>query len=118
VAREVEQIVSCAKGRYRVLFGLLAGSGLRPGEVTGLKVGQHVSPDCETLYIRQSVWNGKEQAPKTENAVRDVDICFELAAMLKEYIGNRTNGFLFHTDSGKPLSQRNILRNGLNPILA
>jgi integrase len=118
VATEVEQIVSTAKGRYRVLFALLAGSGLRPGEATGLKVGEHVSPDCKTLYVRQSVWNGKEQDPKTENAVRDVDLCSDLAVMLKAYIGNRTNGFLFHADSGKPLLQRNVLCDGLNPILA
>jgi integrase len=117
VAREVEQIVSLAKGRYRVLFALLACSGLRPGEATGLKVREHVSPDCRTLYIRQSVWNGMEQDPKAEHAIRDVDLCSDLVVMLKEYLGNRTNGFLYHTDSGKPLSQRNILRNGLNPIL-
>ncbi len=80
-------------------------------------MGEHVSPDCKTLYIRQSVWNGKEQDPKTENAIRDVDVCSNLAAMLKDYIGNRTNGFLFHAESGKPLLQRNILRDGLNPIL-
>jgi integrase len=116
-AREVEQVLSRAKGRYLVLFALLAGSGLRAGEALGLKVGEHVSPDCRTLQVRQSVWNGKEQGPKTENAVRDVDVCSELATMLKDYIGNRTNGFLFHTDSGKPLLQRNILRDGLNPIL-
>jgi len=117
VAREVEQIVSWATGRYRILFALLAGTGLRPGEALGLKVGEHVSPDCKTLYVRQSVWNGKEQDPKTENAVRDVDVCSDLAVMLKDYIGNRINGFLFHSDSGKPLLQRNILRDGLNPIL-
>src|SRR5258707_13568021 len=87
------------------------------GEALGLKVGEHVSTDCKTLYVRQSVWNGKEQDPKTENAVRDVDVCSNLAAMLKDYIGNRTNGFLFHAESGKPLLQRNILRDGLNPIL-
>jgi hypothetical protein len=56
--------------------------------------------------------------PKTENAVRDVDVCSDLAGMLKDYVGNRTKGFLFHTDSGKPLLQRNVLRDGLNPILA
>ena len=116
-AREVEQIVSRAAGRYRILFALLAGSGLRIGEALGLKVGDHVSADCKTLYVRQSVWNCKEQDPKTENAVRDVDVCSDLAVMLKDYIGNRTNGFLFHADSGKPLLQRNILRDGLNPIL-
>ena len=116
-AREVEQIVSRAAGRYRILFALLAGSGLRIGEALGLRVGEHVSPDCKTLYVRQSVWNCKEQDPKTENAVRDIDVCSDLAVMLKDYIGDRTNGFLFHADSGKPLLQRNILRDGLNPIL-
>src|SRR6266849_1035284 len=116
-AREVEQIISRAAGRYRILFALLGGCGLRPGEALGLKVGEHVSPDCKTLNVRQSVWNGKEQDPKTENAIRDIDVCSDLAVMLKDYIGNRTNGFLFHADSGKPLLQRNILRDGLNPIL-
>src|SRR5712664_903988 len=98
-AREVEQIVSMAKGRYRVLFALLPGSGLRIGEALGLKVGDHVSADCKTLYVRQSVWNCKEQDPKTENAVRDIDVCSDLAVMLKDYIGNRSSGFLFHADS-------------------
>src|SRR5262249_51943178 len=58
---EVEQIVSRAKGRYRVLFALLGGSGLRIGEALGMKVAEHFSSDCKTLYIRQSVWNCKEQ---------------------------------------------------------
>jgi integrase len=114
---EVEQIVSMAKGRYRILFALLPGTGLRIGEALGLKVGVHVSADCRTLCVRQSVWNCKEQDPKTENAFRDIDVCSDLAALLKDYIGNRTSGFLFHTDSGKPLLQRNILRDGLDPIL-
>src|SRR5258708_4891108 len=95
----------------------IAGSGLRIGEALGLKVDKHISPDCKTLYIRQSVWNGKEQDPKTENAVRDIDVCSDLAVLHKDYIGDRTNGFLFHEDSDKPLLQRNILRDGLNPLL-
>jgi integrase len=34
-ASEVEQILARAKGRYRVLFALLAGTGLRIGEASG-----------------------------------------------------------------------------------
>ena len=49
-----------------------------------MKVGDHVSADCKTLYVRQSVWNCKEQDPKTENAIRDVDVCSDLAVMLKD----------------------------------
>jgi hypothetical protein len=107
---------------FQVVKAVVASAVDKEGEQLHLpsshrKIGKHVSADCKTLYVRQSVWNSKEQDPKTENAVRDIDVCSELAVMLKSYIGNRTNGFLFHTDSGKPLSQRNILRDGLNPIL-
>jgi hypothetical protein len=49
-------------------------------------MGEHVSADCKTPYVRQSVWNSKEQDPKTENAVRDIDVCSDLAVMLKSYI--------------------------------
>ncbi len=44
-AREVEQILARAKGRYKVLFALLAGTGLRIGEAFGLRLGEHLSGD-------------------------------------------------------------------------
>jgi len=37
--------------------------------------------------------------------------------LLKKYIGNRTSGFLFQTSTGLPMSQRNIARDSLHPIL-
>jgi len=37
--------------------------------------------------------------------------------MLKAYVGNRTSGLLFHTSSGRQVSQRNILRDSLHPSL-
>jgi hypothetical protein len=60
--------------------------------------------DCSTIYIRQAIWRGKEQDPKTDAAVRDVDVPKELAAMLAEFIGDRKDGFLFRSASGKSLS--------------
>jgi hypothetical protein len=48
-ASEVEQILARAKGRYRVLFALLAGTGLRIGEALGLKIGDHLSGDFSTI---------------------------------------------------------------------
>jgi hypothetical protein len=61
-------------GQYRVLYALLAGSRLRIGEALGLEVGKHVSSECRTLSIRQSVWEGSTQKPKTASAIRDVDL--------------------------------------------
>jgi len=110
-------IVQNATGQHRVLYALLAGSGLRIGEGLGLEVGKHISNDGRTLYVRQSVWAGLTQKPKTASAVRDVDLCPALAAMLTAFIGGRTSGFLFQNASGKPFAQSNVLRRNLHPIL-
>jgi integrase len=116
-AKEIERIVATATGRYRVLFALLAGSGLRIGEAVALRIGRHISDDCSTIFVRQSLWHGDEQEPKTQAAVRDVDIPRELASLLAGFIGKRRDGFLFCTASGEPLSPRNILRDSLHPTL-
>ena len=110
-------IVQNATGQYRVLYALLAGSGLRIGEALGLEVGKHISNDCRTLYVRQSVWEGETQKPKTASALRDVDLCPALAAMLNAFIAGQTTGFLFKNSTGKPLAQSNVLRRSLHPIL-
>src|SRR5712691_5135060 len=116
-AETVSSIVAKAGGQERVLYALLAGTGLRVGEALGLELGKHISEDCGTLYIRQSVWEGDTQTPKTENAKRDVDLSSSLAEMLKAYVGDRKTGFLFPNRKGKPLMQSNLLRRNLHPIL-
>lgn len=117
-AKEIETIIAASRNRYRVLYSLLAGSGLRIGEALALKIGEHISDDCSTIYVRQSLWRGKEQEPKTQAAVRDVDITKELGALLAKFIGDRKTGYLFCTETGKPLIPRNILRVGLHYTLA
>lgn len=115
-ASEVEEILVRAKGRYRVLFALLAGTGLRIGEALGLKMGEHVSGDFSTIRVRQSVWRGSVQTPKTDNAVREIDVNSSLAAFLKASAGGRASGFFFQTESGRPLTHRNVLQDGLDKI--
>jgi integrase len=100
-----------------VLCALLAGSGLRIGEALGLELGKHISKDCRTLCVRQSVWEGVTQKPKTASAIRDVDLCPALATMLNAFVAGRTTGFLFQNEVGKPLAQSNVLRRQLHPIL-
>jgi hypothetical protein len=40
----------------------------------------------------------------------------KLAVYVKDFVGNRRSGFLFESGLGKPLSQRNVLRDGLGKI--
>jgi integrase len=105
---ELEEILTSVKDRYRVLFALLAGTGLRFGEAVGLKTTDF-GPECRILHVNRSVWGGEEQAPKTSNAIRVVDVPEPLAWMLREYIADK-QGYLFGTANGNPLQHRNVLR--------
>lgn len=119
-AEEIEAILAAAKPRYRVLYALLAGSGLRIAEALGLEIGKHLSPDCSILFIRQQrskKGTGIEPYPKTDAGLRDVDLDPALASLLKNYIGTRKTGLLFETNGNLPLFPRNITRDSLHPIL-
>lgn len=105
---ELGEILATTNKRYGVLFALLAGTGLRIGEALGLKM-EDLSQGCTVLHVRRSIWHGQEQAPKTPNAVRVVDIPEQLAQLLREYVAGKA-GYLFAAKSGQPLQQRNVLR--------
>jgi integrase len=113
----IETIVGKAKGQYAVLYSLLARSGLRIGEALGLRV-EHLLNDSATVAVVQSIWHGKLQSPKTQATVRKVDLSADLARMLREYLGDCTEGFLFQTKNGLPLNSRNIERDSLDKIVA
>jgi integrase len=115
-AEIMSQIVQRASGQDQVLYALLAGTGMRVGEAFGLEI-KHVSSDCRTITIGQAAWGKIIQTPKTKSAYRKIDICTPLAEMLRSYIGDRTSGLLFANASGKPLSQTNVVRRSLHPIL-
>ncbi|HEY0701484.1 MAG TPA: site-specific integrase [Candidatus Acidoferrales bacterium] len=117
---EIETILSAAKGRYRVLYALLAASGMRISEALGLEVGKHLSADCSIVYVRQQrskKGNSIEPYPKTDSGVRDIDLAPAVAKLLMGYLGNRKSGFLFESANRLPLSPRNIARDSLHPIL-
>lgn len=86
---------------------LFAATVTRAGEVLGLEV-RHF--DGSSITLEQEVWNGKVQAPKTPNAVRPIDLHPDIADLLNEFVGGRTTGFVFQTNSGKPITLRNVAR--------
>jgi len=112
---EVERIISMADGQFVVLYALLAATGLRVGEALALEVGHY---QTATLSIRQTIWNGSLQSPKTRSGIREVDLPQPIAAVLENFINGRKSGFIFRTETGSALGQSNVLRRSLHPILA
>lgn len=105
---ELGEILASTGKRWAVLFALLAGTGLRIGEALALKPTD-LSADCRVLHVKRSIWHGQEQAPKTPNAVRVVDIAEPLAELLRECVASKSE-YLFAARSGTPLQQRNVIR--------
>jgi integrase len=114
-AEQVTAIVAAATARMQMAAILFAATGLRAGELLGLEI-RHF--DGTSLTINQALWHARVQSPKTQNAFRVVDLHPDVATLLKEFIGDRKKGFIFQSSSGKPLSQVNLLRRELHPLLA
>jgi len=104
---EISAMLTTLKGRDAVLVALVAGTGLRIGEALAIRTDDF-DPLCRLLQVRRSVWRRREQAPKTLNAIRPVDIPESLAQVLCRYIKGR-KGHLFTTRAGRLLDSRNVL---------
>src|SRR5437660_3145345 len=104
---EISAMLTTLKERDAVLVALVAGTGLRIGEALAMRTDDF-DPLCRLLQVRRSVWRRREQAPKTLNAIRPVDIPESLAQVLCRYIKGR-KGHLFTTRAGRLLDSRNVL---------
>jgi integrase len=115
----VTAIVSAPKKKlYRMLYALCASAGLRFGETLGIDIN-NISPGCTTIKICQKAWRGQiHDYLKSDNGKREIDLHPMVAAMLKDFVGERKSGLLFSTRTGRQLSQQNILKRSLHPILA
>jgi integrase len=119
-AKEIVHIIkSCKRAIYRVAVVLLVVTGIRIAELLALEIGNHISPDCTVVYIRQQRTRKGGIAPtaKTDAGYRDVDVHPLVAKMLREYIGNRKSGFLLETGTGNMLWPGTLYRDGLKTIL-
>jgi integrase len=86
-----------------VLVAVLVGTGMRIGEAAGLNV-EDVYIHSQVVHVRRGIWKGQDLAPKTENAIREVDIDEMLTEMLRIFIGERNAGRLFLRRTGTPLA--------------
>lgn len=104
IGREaLQKALGDAQPRFKPLYALLAGSGLRIAEGVALQVGKDDGigsfwiPEQSKLVIRGQMQNGKFVPCKTEAGNREVDLAPELNAILPN-----KPGFMFLNDSGKP----------------
>lgn len=116
---EVQHVLATAVEPYHTFYWLAVETGMRAGELCGLR-GSDFDLRRGLVSIRQSVWRGKFQSPKSENAVR----CFALSPRLLAHIVDclkrwkpNERGLLFATRNGTPWDANLLVKRKLYPLL-
>jgi integrase len=115
-----------ADKHYGLFYALLAGTGLRIGEALALRFG-NVSkktawtPTSAVLHVRTALWRGQEGLPKTEAAVRDIDLHSDLNVRMQEYVRDlglspTDEDYVFSIPNGYRLDESTIRRDSLKPL--
>jgi integrase len=104
------------------MFAVLGMTGLRAGEMLGLKVSD-LDFTRKVIHIRRSIDSRtrQEQTPKSRGSVSDVPMPGALEKRLLEFLraGYRENlnGYLFANRNGNPYSIGKVTEYGLWPAL-
>jgi integrase len=116
---EIQRIINTANGSLKTFYWLAAETGMRAGELCGLRIEDLDLETC-VVNVRQTVWRGKVQSPKTVNSIRQFAISPKLAAHLRTFLTSwRPNPLhlLFATGNGTPWDQNLIVKRKLRPLL-
>ena len=116
---EVQRILASVPEPYYTFYWLAVETGMRAGELCGLRASDFDWDRC-CVSVRQSVWRGKFQSPKSENAVR----CFALSPRLLAHVADcakrwtpNERGLLFATRNGTPWDANLLVKRKLYPLL-
>jgi integrase len=115
---EVKSALSVLDLRERLIFELAVFAGLRPGEILALRRARLSE---NTADIRERIYRGKLDTPKTKKSVRLV----AFSATVREDLGNwlavspnGAEGWLFPSEKlDTPLSKDNVLYRYIRPRL-
>ena len=117
---EVIQHIAALDPRERVIDHLAIFVGIRPGEILGLQ-RRHVSKDGTQITIRQRVYRGLIDTPKTDPSNRTVAIPPTTAAYLREWMeccGAKPDAWLFASENpAKPMWRDNVWYRQMLPRL-
>jgi integrase len=114
--QEVIRIIETANEPFQTFLRILAESGMRPAEVCALDAKYVHLEDC-VISVRQSESLGFIVRPKTDTAYRDFAISEQLTEHLRKFIGERRDGLLFTSGTGRPWRESKVVEKRLNPVL-
>lgn len=117
--QEIQRILAASSEPYHTFYWLAVETGMRAGELCGLRVSDF---DLKRglVSVRQSVWRGKFQSPKSENAIRSFALSPRLLAHIVDFLKrwkSNERGLLFTSRNGTPWDANLLVKRKLYPLL-
>lgn len=117
---EVSKILDHVRSDYRNYYTVRFFTGMRTGEIDGLK-WRYVDFERRLILVRESIVNGEqEDDTKTTSSQREIemsDLVFE--ALRSQFLATKEiSDYVFCTILGTPLAHNNVTKRVWKPLLA
>ena len=117
--KEVQICFGALERRERLIAKLAVIAGMRPGEIFALTWGRMTATYAD---IRQRVYRGMIDTPKTENSMRKAALSEGLLAEIEAWrmlaVETRDDAWVFPSERMTPLAKDNCWRRSMQPALA
>lgn len=116
---EVNLLISNVREDYRNYYTTRFFSGMRTGEVDGLK-WKYVDFEQRIIKIRETIVLGDEDYTKNDSSQRDIDMSEVVYLALKQQFESTGNfsEFVFCNTKGEALNHNNVTKRVWYPLLA
>jgi integrase len=118
--QQVRSIADAMPENLRALVVLLYLTGLRIGEALALKWCD-VDFEHSKLYVRRSIWHGKEQTPKSRRSLRAKHLLGGLKQVLEHHrelcLSSQPEDYLFANGAGRPYDPDDLRKRVLYPAM-
>lgn len=116
---EIEQLLLKSDGYLKNFIGIMSRTGMRPGELTGLRWSD-VDFDNEIIKVRRTRILGKNGPPKKKASIRDVEMLLGVKDFFQaqfELTSNNSNGDVFLNSSNEPFYSHDVIAKQFKSLL-
>uniref|UniRef100_UPI00356A15A1 Arm DNA-binding domain-containing protein n=1 Tax=Marinobacter sp. TaxID=50741 RepID=UPI00356A15A1 len=115
---EVERIIRHVREDYRNYYQVRFYTGMRTGEIDGLK-WEYVDFDKREILVRETLINGQTEYTKTDGSQREIPMFGPVYEALKSQYEatGKLSKFVFCNRQGLPLDHNNVTKRVWYPLL-
>jgi len=115
---EALRIIATCRDDFRPYFKVRFFTGMRSGEVHGLK-WRFVDFERRQILVRESFTHGEQDGVKTDGSLREVDMSQQVydALQAQKLLSFHLSDYVFCSRNGNPIDLKNFVDRVWNPLL-